>query len=156
MTDAIDPGVMKIDITEEEKENLIFSRKMKEYEKDEVFQELADYGLRDALTAKPGVIANNNGDAYALMVEAAKIRRAAETAKPVQRVDEPIKAVEPNAPLTPKQQPLTTGSGVESNVNILSMDIYNKEKMRDVKLDLTTSTLIEITRPRESDNKYGI
>jgi len=144
---------MGIEMTEDEKTKLIYSRKIKDYEADEAFIALADYGLRDALNANPEVIVNDNAVAYKMMVDNAKQRMEVETAKKEPVVDESQKLVEPNAPLIPKQQPSTVDDG--SKVDITGMDIYDAEKMKKVDVDPATAMFIAITSATVK-NDYGI
>jgi len=146
---------MGIEMTPEEKTSLIFNRKLKEYEKDEAFVALADYGLRDALKANPEVLANDNATAYKMMVDNAKARMVVEQSKQEEKVDEPIvKPVETKAPLE-VSAPIINNGGLVAKVDFAGMDIYDKDKMKDVDLDSTTAMFIEVTRPQEK-NKYDI
>lgn len=145
---------MDIEMTAEEMTQLKFSRKMKEYEKSETFLALADYGLRDAIMAKPSVIADDNVDAYEMMVETAKGKMRADMSKQ-KAVDEPQEIVEAKPPIVPKAVETSVDSGIESSIDYSSMDIYDKEKMKNVKMDNATAMFIEITRPQQK-RKYDI
>ena len=147
---------MGIEMTPEELTQIKFNRKLKEYEKDEAFMALADYGLRDALIAKPSVIANDNVEAYEMMVEQAKARMNAEMSKQETKVDEPLKMpVETKAPIVPKADAVPVNNGIESDLDFTGMDIYDRDKMKNVKMDNTAAMFIEITRPQQ-ELKYDI
>jgi len=146
---------MGIEMTPEELTQVKFSRKMKEYEKDEAFQALADYGLRDALLAKPSVIANDNVEAYEMMVEQAKVKMNAEMSKQSESVDEPKQeSVETKAPITPKAAE-TSRPILNGKVNVNSMDIFDVEKMKDMNVTEEVQIFLNINRPEQVKN-YGI
>jgi len=145
--------LMEMEMTPEELVQIKFNRKMKEYEKSEEFQALADYGLRDALRANPEVLANDNGVAYKMIWDQAKMKMNAEMSKQEEKkVDEPAKIpVETKAPLEVSAPTINKQDGIAKDVNFAGMDIYDKDMMKDVKLDSTASMFIELTRPTEQN-----
>ena len=147
-------NTMGIDITPEEMTQLKFNRKMKEYEKDEAFVALADFGLRDAIMAKPSVIANDNAEAYEMMVETAKAKMRAETSKQT-KVDEPVReTAETKAPIAPRAVN-TSEEKMIGKIDINSMDIFDSEKMKSMNVSDEVQTFFNINRPDQA-NSYGI
>jgi len=147
--------VMDLELTKEEMSEVNFRRKFKLLEEKEGYKALADYGLRDAILAKPSVISDDNEVAYEMMFNEAREKMRAEMLKQSEKkVDEPVKEiVKAKAPLNPSNVDLSETDTPKVNIN--SMDIFDNKKMKPLNVTEEVQIFLNINRP-EQENNYGI